>query len=339
MKKFGVMALSCALVITAAGCGGNTQEQKEKDVVMELVGGDDSGQAASNDAQQKADDNNGSSDTAKTEAQEDNSAELYEEFKNGTAGAKYRGTGDMASNLNTASVLEVGKSYTMDEIAKALENADEYSGFKLSSDIQYSNIDCGQDGIPELLVVAPFTDSQAPDGEEYQLYMIIKAIDGELVICFDQDSWSRSGVTVNDDGTIDGDGSGGAAVHVSDYSFVDGNGDYKFYYGVEETLTLYGDYYAYTSPSNYITISTDGLDSDHLGVRDYYFDPDYDKRDHYYEYFVIDDNFNDVTTDADYDDSNELKKRFTEAGITTYTKSEMEKMRGDRASEIGYPRS
>ena len=59
-------------------------------------------------------------------------------------------------------------------------------------------------------------------------------------------------------------------------------------------------------------------------------------RDHYYSYFVIDDNFNDVTTDADYDDSNELKKRFTDAGIKTYTKSEIDQMLKDRATQIGY---
>ena len=39
----------------------------------------------------------------------------------------------------------------------------------------------------------------------------------------------------------------------------------------------------------------------------------------------------------DYDDSNELKKRFTEAGIKTYTRKEMEQKLTDRAKEIGYP--
>ena len=122
-----------------------------------------------------------------------------------------------------------------------------------------------------------------------------------------------------------------------DRALVDAKGEYKFYYGVEETLTMYGEYYVYTGKDDYTTITADGLDPEHVGVRDYYFEADYDSRTHYYEYFMIDDNYEDVTTEADYDDSNELKKKFTEAGVKTYTRSEMEQMLKDRAAEIGYP--
>ncbi len=281
----------------------------------------------------KSESDEGSKEASKSEAVEGAAeGDLYEAFKKGTAKAKYRGTGDRASNLATATVLEKGKAYTLEEIEKAVEGADEYMELKVTGDVDFSLIDCGSDGDKELLVEIPF-------GDEFRLHMIIKEINGELVICYDQDSWSRSMVEVKPDGTIEGSGSGGAAIHIVDYAFVDAKGDYKYFYGCEETLTLYGDVYAYKKGEDYVTFTSEGLDQDHLGIRDYYFEADYAEREHYYSYFVVNDNYEDITSDADYDDSNELKKRFTEAGIKTYTQVEIDQMLKDRAGEIGYPKN
>ncbi len=367
MKKFAVMALSCALMITAAGCGDSAADSKSEGTVFEAVDEDKAGEseALEDKAKEESEDrkasdsdketkDNEASDAAevKTEDKEStdagaeenkdkessdegetagtDAASLFEEFKQGSVRAKYTGAGDRTSYLDTSAVLEKGKSYNMAEIVTSLADADGSFYAPALPEIQYSEIDCGGDGEPELLADAPF-------GDEFHLLMILKEIDGELVICFDQDSWSRSYVEVKPDGTIEGEGSGGAAVHVVDRAFVDAKGEYKFYYGVEETLTMYGEYYVYTGKDDYTTITADGLDPEHVGVRDYYFEADYDSRTHYYEYFMIDDNYEDVTTEADYDDSNELKKKFTEAGVKTYTRSEMEQMLKDRAAEIGYP--
>ena len=340
MKKLLVTGLLCGLMISAAGCGEKAAEAGTG-VVMEKVseGGNDSGSTSgetkaeekteSANSENTATENAGTADAgAKNAGSEEVPEDLYEAFKLGKAKAIYRGTGDMASYLEVSKALEKGEAYTIDEIGKAVERPDENMQF--NSTIDFTTIDCGQDGAPELLVEAGF-------GDEFSLLMIIKQIDDELVICFDQDTWSRSYVEVKPDGTIEGSGSNGANAHVVDYAYVDHNGDYKYYYGLEETLTLFGDIYAYTKGTDYKTISSEGLDGDHLGIRDFYFEADYDKREHYYNYFVLDDNYDDVTTDADYDDSNELKKRFTEAGIKTYTKAEMDKMIKDRAAEIGYP--
>ncbi len=361
MKRTIATALVCTLMLSAAGCGAasgegssgfnkepigqeNSGAESDQAKAEDASGSDtktetgsDAKTAAGSDAKTAAAD--GTDSAAKTEQSSGSDGEtksdlkgkdLYEAFKKGEAKVKYRGTGDRTAYLETTAALEVGKSYTMDELAKALEEADEYNDLKLSSEVEYSYIDCGKDGVPELLAVAQF-------GEEFDLIMIIKEINGELVMCYDQDSWSRSYVEVNDDGTIEGSGSGGAAVHIVDYAYVDANGDYKFYYGVEETLTMYGDFYAYKTGEDYVIIPSEGLDMDHIGIRDYYFEPDYEDRTHYYEYFTIDDNYAEVTAEADYDDSNELKQRFAEAGIKTYTKSEMEQKLKDRASEIAYP--
>ncbi len=364
MKRTIATALVCTLMLSAAGCGaasgeggsgfnkepigqensGAAGDQAKAEDAENASGSDaktetgsDAKTAAGSDTKTAAAD--GTDSAAKTEQSSGSDGgtksdlkgkDLYEAFQKGEARVKYRGTGDIASYLETSKALEVGKSYTIEELAKAIEEADEYNDLKFSSEVEYSYIDCGRDGVPELLAKAWF-------GDEFSLAMIIKEIDGELVMCYDQDSWSRSYVEIREDGIIEGGGSGGAAIHIEDYAYVDANGDYKFYYGVEETLTLYGDFYAYRTGEDYVVIPTEGLDRDHIGVRDYYFEPRYEDRTHYYEYFTIDDNYAEVTAEADYDDSNELKQRFAEAGIKTYTKSEMEQKLKDRASEIAYP--
>ena len=122
-----------------------------------------------------------------------------------------------------------------------------------------------------------------------------------------------------------------------DYAYVDANGDYKFFYGCEETLTLYGDYYLYDK-TDYQVLPVDGLDVDHIGIRDYYFEADYEQRTHYYEYFMISDNYEDVTTDADYEDSNPVKQKFSECGVKTYTHADIEALLNARAADIGYKR-
>ena len=331
MKKSVVTGVVCALMVAAAGCGSSDVQGNDTGVETQPIGevGVNTAETSGNTDQQTDNSQSEAKPDDKVEGQADNNSaatgDLYEAFKQGKASVKYRGTGDRTSYLDTTAALIVDESFTIDEIVNAIEaRSEEMHG----SDVEYSMIDCGSDGVQELLAQAHF-------GDEFTLNMIIKEIGGELVMCWDQDSWSRSYVDVKNNGVIEGGGSGGAAVHGTEYAYVDAAGDYKFYYGCEETLTLYGDFYAFKG-NDLATIPTEGLDADHLGVWDYYFEADPMSRDHYYSYFVIDDNFNDVTTDADYDDSNELKKRFTDAGIKTYTKSEIDQMLKDRATQIGY---
>ncbi len=312
MKKRIATAVVAGMLMTAilAGCGKSADNTQANNSLFEQVS--ESGSEQSENAQSQ---------------QTESESSLYDDFKAGNAKAKYTGAGDRTSYLETSLCLEKGKSYTMDEIVSALEGSTEY---KKSSDTTYTMIDCGSDGIPEMLTETFFDP-------EFTLYMIIKDIDGELVICFDQDAWSRSEVQVEADGKISSGGSAGAAVHIMDYAYVDAKGDYKFFYGCEETLTLYNDIYLYDK-TDYQVLPVDGLDVDHIGIRDYYFEADYEQRTHYYEYFMINDNYEDVTTDADYEDSNPVKQKFSECGVKTYTHADIEALLNARAADIGYKR-
>ena len=326
MKKIIATGLVCALAISAAGCG---EQVNETGVVMEPITTEngEAGTATETAPAQTETQTTAETTDNQTEAASGN---LYEALKQGTGTIKYRKTNGRAGYLETYNVLEDGKSYTVDEIIKACETASGFYNEDGNPNVTYRDIDCGQDGVPELLVNIEF-------GASVNLTMIVKEIDNELVVCFDQDGGERYYVEVSDNGVIEASGSSAANVHSVDYSYVDGNGDYHFYYGVEETLTLYDEFYAYTSGLDYVTIPVEGLDADHIGIRDYYFEADYEKRNHMFNYFTLNDNYEDVTTDADYDDSNLLKQRFKEAGITTYTAAEMEQKLKDRAAEIGYP--
>jgi hypothetical protein len=312
MKKRIATAVVAGVLMTAilAGCGKSADNAQINSSLFEQVS--ESGSEKSENAQSQ---------------QAESGSSLYDDFKAGNAKAKYTGAGDRTSYLETSLCLEKGKSYTMGEIISALEGSTDY---KKASDTTYTMIDCGSDGIPEMLTETFFDP-------EFTLYMIIKDIDGELVICFDQDAWSRSEVQVEADGKISSGGSAGAAVHIMDYAYVDAKGDYKFFYGCEETLTLYNDIYLYDK-TDYQVLPVDGLDVDHIGIRDYYFEADYEQRTHYYEYFMINDNYEDVTTDADYEDSNPVKQKFSECGVKTYTHADIEALLNARAADIGYKR-
>ena len=269
-----------------------------------------------------------------TETKETSSNEdLYEEFKDGTSKATFTKDGDRGSYLTLSTILEDGKEYSLSEITENIENNAEYS-LKVSGDASYRLIDCGNDGNKELLVQQEYV-SEEMGSEIFTLFMIIKDTGEELKICYDQDMWSRSEVTINDDGTILGSGSGGAALHVYDYAYVDANGDYHFCYGQEENYTPTDIYYM--QGGDYIEVSLEGLDQEHLVVNSYYFEADADKRSDYISFDIIDDQYNIVTTDEDYAESNDIVKRFAESGIKVYTSKEIEDLLSQRAGEIGYP--
>ncbi len=269
-----------------------------------------------------------------SEEKESPASSLYEDFKSGNAKARYTGAGDKAAYIELSAVLTPGESYTYAEICEKAGLIDDFVEYKADGDGVFSYIDCGMDGDKELLVQQEFTADEMY--ETFTLCMIIKDMDGELQICWDQDMWSRSEISVNEDGTIEGSGSGGASVHYYDKAFVDAEGEYHYYYGIESTISPIDDYYGCVGGS-YTGVSMEGLDSEHLEFDAYYFDSVTERRDDYTTYCVLDDQYNDITTDADFEEDNKVVKRFKESGINIYTSSEINDILEKRAEEIGYP--
>ena len=256
---------------------------------------------------------------------------LYDDFIKGTGRALYTGQADRAVYLTIGEDLTAGKAYTLEEIMDAARYADQDTVYSITKGPEFQRIDCGQDGNEELLLTAFLN-------EEFTLYMVLKDIDGVLTICYDQDGWSRSDVTVEEDGKIISGGSGGAAVHYTDYAYLDADGNYKYYYGIEHTLTLFGDVYVFTRDNEFQMISAEKLDGEHLGFSHYYFDPGYMHTEHYYVPFAVDDDYNEVEHPEKSSALAQLKDAFKKIGVKTYTQEEVEKILEARAEKIGYPK-
>ena len=83
---------------------------------------------------------------------------------------------------------------------------------------KYAIIDCGQDGDPELLVMVSGMGEFTPQ-------IVIKAFDGKLKVTAILESWSRSSTQTNMAGCIFSDGAGGAALHYTEYGYLNEKGE------------------------------------------------------------------------------------------------------------------
>lgn len=361
MKKLKAVALLGIMSIMLSACGETNQSNIEissisdstaenssvdnADVSTEsateavddsTVANTDNSSASNTDTDEVADSENASTDaSAYVELSTDTSIldgeESYKEFLEGTAKVKYRGTGDASTYMILSDVLEVGASYTLDEIAEKLDASIEDMDITYDGNPEVGLIDCGSDGKNELLVKLNF-GGVAGDS----LYMIIKEIDGELVICYNGDAGARYYIEVKENGVIEAAGSGGACVHYYDYSFVYANGDYTYYYGAEENIAPYDIYYY--KDGEFESLNLDTSDGQNFEVYSVWFESNYQKRTEvYYTIYMLDENYEDITQDYDYTESNIYYKQLTDAGLTVITPDELDEILKKRAEEIGYP--
>ena len=313
----GIITAAMVAVTLMAGCGANPTEdstEKEAESAVESV------------AEKEENVSESESVSEAESAAPVLSGSSYDDVENGTAKVKYTGKGDVPGYLELSQVLTVGESYTISEICEALK---QIVDFQDEPEITYSMIDCGSDGEEELLVEAQLSAA-------YGLDMIIKNIDGEFVICYDQNATERSYISVNTDGTIESGGSSAANIHSMDYAFVDANGEYKFFYGVTETLSVFDTYDIYVGDS-VTSISAEGIDAEHMAVLEYYFEENYEERNSFYSFYTFDDSYNEVDTEEGRADIAEFGVRFKDAGYLIYDQDGINAVLKDRAEEIGYP--
>ena len=325
--RFILPAMLAATLI--AGCGKDATGASG--VQFEAIGGDESSESAE-DAGTGAEEAGTNAEDAGAQAQdavsnEGQVSQLYEDFLSGNAKAKFTGEADLASYINLGNVLTEGESYTLDEIIRNCENGDDTGNYPYTGDQSHRYIDCGKDGNQELLVELGF-DS------EFTLEMIVKDMGGELDIIYSRDQWSRSGLEIADDGTIESYGSGGATVHGYDKAYIDAAGKYHFFYGSEEYGCPYS-YYA-VKDGNYVVLDFEGLNAEQFMVISYWTSEE-ETHDCYYTLCELDPDYNISYSDELYQDSNPFKQKFDEAGIPVSTVDEVTQLLKERASQIGYP--
>lgn len=309
----GIITAAMVAATLMAGCVANPTEKETESTVENVTEKEENVSESENvsEAESAAPASSGSS---------------YDDVENGTAKVKYTGKGDVPGYLELSQVLTVGESYTISEICEALKQIED---FQDEPDITYSMIDCGSDGEEELLVEAQLSAA-------FGLDMIIKDIDGEFVICYDQSATERSYISVGTDGTIESGGASAANIHNMDYAFVDGAGEYHFFYGVTETLSVFDTYDIYVGDS-VTSISAEGIDAEHMAVLEYYFEENYEERNCFYSFYTFDDSYNEVDTEEGRADIAEFGVRFKDAGYLIYDQDGINAVLKDRAEEIGYP--
>lgn len=313
----GIITAAMLAATLMAGCGANpTEDSTEKET-----------ESTAENVTEKEENVSESENVSEAEsATPVSSGSSYDDVENGTAKVKYTGNGDVPGYLELSQVLTVGESYTISEICDALKQIED---FQDEPDITYSMIDCGSDGEEELLVETQLSAAFGFD-------MIIKDIDGEFVICYDQSATERSYISVSADGTIESGGASAANIHNMDYAFIDANGEYKFFYGVTETLSVFDTYDIYVGDS-VTSISAEGIDAEHMAVLEYYFEENYEERNSFYSFYTFDDSYNEVDTEEGRADIAEFGVRFKDAGYLIYDQDGINAVLKDRAEEIGYP--
>lgn len=319
MRYLGLALGSVMMVASLAACGndGNTvslvsspiesdeKQTDDNDSKTDDSQTDDSktDDGKTDDSEDKKDDRTSSDDGSESKGDGEYYSEsiaLYESFMAGNATMtidKVDFSLDAWGDYEPA--LKSDGAYTFDDFFKAFfEDRSAYNDGDYAVDgMSYTYVDCGQDGTPEL--VLNFASKEY--GSESNNLLIIKDVNGKLVLC----KWVSEGVRgvcyVNSAGVIYDGGSGGATDWYDSYYGIDANGDAYLIYESET-----GSFDLYSETENYSQIAAD------LGVTDIFvtrysfekYDGDYTD----YEQFLrnCDYTFARITDSGDTYESDEL---------------------------------
>ena len=130
--------------------------------------------------------------------------------------------------------MHEGDRFTLEELIDSLNT----NPSTLS--VQYTYLDCGVDGKPELALKITGLDIYSEGDDSYAFYVFYDN-GTELELAFCNAYWARSGMNIYQYGYLTEYGSGGAALHYYDEYLLDGRGDLMVVANVIEM----GDYYAY----------------------------------------------------------------------------------------------
>ncbi len=264
--RLAVMALMIGTVL--AGCASqDTVISKERTEKVEETNDsadvntsdteEEKSEVISEDSFSESDSNDGmigeAEEPVEPELTYDDAMKLYEAFLAGEAKVIMPASSDHGSEFGFSykEIIPDGSECSLDEIQDAFRKhissvyemtEDDLAGYEFESEHAY--IDCGADGMPELLV----TEKLYYIMNESVLFMIIKADGNQLKLCYNGSGSARSSISVNEFGYVSRDGSGGASYHYFEHGFVDADGNWHFLYGNELTSSL----------DDYAEISMDG---------------------------------------------------------------------------------
>ncbi len=165
-----------------------------------------------------------------------NSMEAYEKFMKNEAKVSFDRF--IPKNYMEETLYKKGSEYTLSEVLdKVTAYYFENSTNKKIKYIDYNYIDCGRDGVNELVLRLNGMDIYERDDESTLVY-IVKYMDGKLSLCYCYETWARSESTMNEYGYYQSGGSGGASNYIMEYSLIDKDGNWQFIVSIESELDI-----------------------------------------------------------------------------------------------------
>ena len=210
-------------------------------------------------------------------------------------------------------------------------------------EISWSYLDCGADGTLELALKYMI---EIPNIDIWDSIIVIQNRNEHLEICGDFDQWSRSSLYLNENGVLDSEGSGGAAFHIFNKSYIDAQGEWHFLYQCEAespVTTVFTD-------STFEEHIPEGMNTENIALLDFFFEEyTYDEETYEdlrtkYETFALLDEVGEESeffyTTLDFDDSiyteSDFGKYMQENGFKVYKYSEIRDMIEQQMKKEGF---
>lgn len=233
--------------------------------------------------------------------------------------------------ISSDDLFEMGRGYTLSEVLKNITTDYlQYSENKKVDAIDYSYIDCGKDGVRELVLRFKGMNIYSQDDDSTLVY-IIKYKEEKLVLCFSYETWARSESSINEFGYYGSQGSGGASNHGESYGFVDKDGNWQFIVSISREFDINQLFWPEEIAKIPIVAEkkgiTQGIEFDTI----YFNENDSEKV--VYTFYVYDENV-EIETAGLYTNSI-YKDVFDEAMVTFYTPDEISAMIKEKKDQIG----
>ncbi len=237
-KRIGIIAVAAVLILTLAGCESGkfdvSREKPEKETIKEVE--EETVTPEPTPEPEITPEPTPEPEPEPEPMTAEDAQKIYDDFLAGNAKIKVPASADHSGEVGMIYRESVsdGSECTLNEILDALR-ADVMTRYEVSDSempdkefkIENFSIDCGNDGMPELLVSARLLVRMDPFTE----YLIVKADDDGARLCYADSIGPRSSIDINEYGYISEDGSGGASYNSFEKSFVDAKGQWHFLYG------------------------------------------------------------------------------------------------------------
>ncbi len=267
------------------------------------------------------------------------SMEAYEKFLNNETTVLFDRF--MQTDYMGVPLYNPESDYTLSEILSIVTaHYFEYSENQKIKHINYSYIDCGNDGVNELALCFYGVDKYYEDDDSTLVY-VLKYINGKLSLCYYYETWARSETTINEYGYYQSAGSAGATNHINEYGLIDKDGNWQFILSISHELDIHQ--LVMRDILNNIPSVADAkgitggimLDSIHfVNSQNATSTYDIDKEELFYTFYIYDDNMNFIDDVSLYTNSI-YKEIFDEANVPFITPDEILTLISEKEEMVG----